>query len=77
MYKKKLHREEQKQKRIIYQYFEKNYKSTKIFTSNKIVDARMVFYIIEQQIDFFLMKNLSSKIVDYNNGKEMECAFEF
>lgn len=23
------------------------------------------------------MKNLSSKIVDYNNGKETECAFEF
>lgn len=23
------------------------------------------------------MKNLFSKIVDYNNGKEIECVFEF
>lgn len=26
---------------------------------------------------FFQMKNLFSKIVDYNNGKEIECVFEF
>lgn len=52
MYKKKLHREEQINKNYLPIFEEKN-KSTKIFTSNKIVDACMVFYIIEQQIIFF------------------------
>lgn len=60
MYKKKLHREEQINKNYLPIFEEKN-KSTKIFTSNKTVDACMVFYIIEQQIIF-----LDEKFVQQN-----------
>lgn len=75
MYKKKLHREEQINKNYL-PIFEKKIKALKYLHQTRLWMHAWCFTLWSSKF-FFQMKNLSSKIVDYNDGKETECAFEF